>query len=193
MTTTSPKAKPEGSKETVLAAEGGEFLDPMRVIAVIPIRPYHVVADIFCGSGSFTVPFAKYLFDGKVYAMDSQAEHLESLRKRLQELRLTNVELIHAEECSIPLKAEALDGAILPFTLHAVKERVRFLQVVHGLLKRGGWVAVLEWYKRETPDGPPLEERVGEEEAEKAAREAGFRFSEKRDINGKHYLVILRK
>ena len=40
--------------------------DTHRLISVIPILPHDHVADIGCGSGYFTVPLGKFLFDGKV-------------------------------------------------------------------------------------------------------------------------------
>jgi hypothetical protein len=38
-----------------------------------------------------------------------------------------------------------------------------------------------------------MEERISEAEVIELAHEGGFRFSERRDLDGSHYLVILRK
>ena len=36
-------------------------LDPQKLITMLPIMPYHAVADIGCGSGHVTLPLGKYV------------------------------------------------------------------------------------------------------------------------------------
>ncbi len=44
--------------DALLALKRRETLDQERVISMIPLRPYHVVADIGCGPGYFAIPTA---------------------------------------------------------------------------------------------------------------------------------------
>ncbi|MBI4336966.1 MAG: class I SAM-dependent methyltransferase [Chloroflexi bacterium] len=181
-------ARKSATKEVELPPD----VDPARIIALIPIRPYHVVGEVQCGDGYFTIPLAKYLFDGKMYAVDSRPEALEGLKKKLEEVHLSNVERVKAAPDDVPLEDGTLDGLLLAYRLPASRDRVGLLRKGAGALKKGGWAAVIEWYKS-TSDGPPQDQRLDEMEVQRLAREAGFRFTEKRDLNGRHYLIILRK
>ena len=57
-------------------------IDPLRLIALIPFRPHETIGDIGCGVGDLTIPLAKYVFDGKVYAVDVDADSLERAAER---------------------------------------------------------------------------------------------------------------
>jgi len=41
------------NKEALLSKSRHELLDPQRIIALLPLRPYQVVADVGCGPGFF--------------------------------------------------------------------------------------------------------------------------------------------
>ena len=73
------------------------------------------------------------------------------------------------------------------------EQREAFLKAAADLLKPGGWGAVLEWYKKEMDKGPPVDERLSPEEVEDLAKRVGLQPRGWRDLNGKHYLAVLRK
>jgi SAM-dependent methyltransferase len=58
--------------------------DPVLAVKLLDLQPGHTVVDIGCGSGFFTVPFARLVgAEGKVWAIDIQAGAVEFLRERL--------------------------------------------------------------------------------------------------------------
>ncbi|MDA0988454.1 MAG: class I SAM-dependent methyltransferase [Chloroflexi bacterium] len=179
--------------DTLLALKRHETLDQERVISMIPLRPYHVVADIGCGPGYFAIPLAKYISQGKLYAMDTKEEMLEACRQRLSEVHLNNIEVLHCSPKKLPLDNDILDGAFMAFVLHEIKDKKSVLAEVERSLQKGGWLAVIEWYKQAMDEGPPLEDRVSEEEARELGENAGLRFVSQRDLNGKNYLMQFRK
>lgn len=170
-----------------------DLLDPQRVFSQIPLRPYQSVADVGCGSGSFTIPLAKFLFDGKVYALDVQQEKLDALKERLAGARLGNVQVLLASEKKLPLDKTILDGALLAFTLHDVGNKQALLKEVMSHLNVGGWTAILEWYKKDTGDGPSVESRLTPDEVREIAEKAGFTFVIQKHLSEKHYLILLKK
>jgi ubiquinone/menaquinone biosynthesis C-methylase UbiE len=180
-------------RDSMLAKKRRELVDPDRVISMIPLRPYHNVVDIGCGPGYFAVPLAKYVNQGKLYALDTQEEMLETCRERLDAVHLSNVEVLKCGEKKLPLDKDSMDGAFMAFVLHEAKDRKGFLVEAEKLLQKGGWLAVLDWHKQTMEEGPTLEERVSEEEARELGEEVGLRFVSQRDINGKNYLIIFRK
>ena len=54
-------------------------LDPYRVMSIIPLIPYQVIADVGCDTGKFTIPLGKYVFNGKVHALDSDKASLDAV------------------------------------------------------------------------------------------------------------------
>ncbi len=167
--------------------------DTHRLISVIPILPHDHVADIGCGSGYFTVPLGKFLFDGKVYALDRKQNNLDATREALEAVRLTNVETLLLNEKKLPLEDESLDGALVAFALQDIKNPRALLKDTLRCLKKSGWLAIIEWYKRDMDEGPPLEQRSDEDKLREMTQKLGFRSIARRDLNGKQYLMLMRK
>ena len=125
--------------------------------------------------------------------MDTKEEMLEACRQRLAEVHLGNVEVLHCGPKKLPLNKGSVDGAFIAFVLHEAKDRKGLLSEAERLLQKGGWLAVLEWYKQAMEEGPSLEDRVSEEEAKELGQAAGLRFISQRDLNGKNYMMLFRK
>lgn len=177
----------------LLRPERLEELDPFVILAFMPIEPYDQVADIGCGPGYFSIPLAKHLVYGKLYALDILDEMLGVLRRRVEEANLGNVEILKCGETDFPVPKGSLDGVFIAFVIHHDMDQVAFLRAARDLLKPRGWCTVLEWYGKDRSSGPPLERRIGPDELERLAGEAGFQLRWWRDINGKHYMALLRK
>ena len=183
----------QGLIERLLRPERQEELDPFVIMAFMPIEPYDQVADIGCGPGYFSIPLAKHLVYGKLYALDILDEMLDALRQRVEEANLGNVEILKCGATDFPVPKESLDGVFLAFVTHASEDRIAFLKAARDLLKPRGWCTVLNWYRKETEYGPPLEKRIDPDELEELARETGFQVRWQRDLNGLHYMAMLRK
>ena len=177
----------------VLAPERLERLDPFRILIFCEISLRDTVADIGCGPGFFTIPLAKYLVNGKLYALDIDDEMLAACRERLAQARMGNVEVRKCGEFDFPLEPGSLDGAFLALVVHQSSDKPRFLQAVRELLRHRGWCCVLEWYHKETEGGPSLERRMDPNELEALAQEAGFQPRGWRDLNGDQYMMLLRR
>ena len=176
----------------LLSRERSDSLDSFMVLSHSDINPRDTAADIGCGPGFFTVPLAKFLVNGKVFALDIDDEMLAACREQVALARMGNVEVLKCEEFAFPLEAGSLDGAFLAFVVQQTSDRPRFLKAVRELLKPGGWCTVLEWYRKETETGPPLERRIDPTDLEATARDAGYRARGWRDLNGEQYMVMLR-
>lgn len=179
--------------EQLLSPERQEELDPFVAISFMPIDPYEHVADIGCGPGYFSIPLSKYLIHGKLYALDIDEEMLDTLRFRVADANLGNVEILRCGPTDFPVPSESLDGAFLAFVTHQSDDRAAFLEAVKDLLKPRGWCVILEWYRKEIDSGTPLEARIDPQEVEMLSREAGYRFQWWRDLNGNQYMALLRK
>jgi len=179
--------------KALLSPERQQQLDPYELITRLPIDPYHNVADIGCGPGYFALPLAKYLAHGKLYALDTDDEMLEALRERVTAAKLGNIEILKNDGANFPLPEASLDGLLLAFVIHNSEERLAFLEAAAKLLKRSGWCCVLEWYRKETEYGPPLEMRIEPDEMMAIGKDAGLTLLRQRDLKGTQYMLLFKR
>jgi ubiquinone/menaquinone biosynthesis C-methylase UbiE len=176
-------------RENLLSPERHELLRPADLLRSLGLKPGDTLADIGCGPGFFAIPAAEIVGPrGRVLAADVQGEMLAMVRQRVMEQELSNVRLVKTSDVEIPLPPACADLALLAFTLDEVDQRARLLHRVGRLLKPGGHIAVVEWEKRDEADGPPIEERISQEELLKDAEAAGLRVTDQRELNEHHYL-----
>ena len=177
----------------LVAPERRQVIDTYSLLSRLPIRPHHVVADIGCGPGYFSVPIAKYVYGGKLHAIDVQQEMLDAVQAALDEARLTNVHLALSKERTLPLDDESLDGALVAFVLQEATSPKALLAETQRCLRSSGWLAVLEWYKRDMDQGPPVGRRIDPEDMEAMAKKLEFRDIVTRELNPEQYMVLMRK
>ncbi|MCH7620762.1 MAG: class I SAM-dependent methyltransferase [Chloroflexi bacterium] len=178
--------------QRLLSPQRDASLDTLAILSFSGISYRDRVADIGCGPGYFTIPLAKALVEGKLYALDIDNEMLDACRERVAQARMGNVEILKCEEFDSSLEAGSLDGIFLAFVIQQSPDKPRFLKAVRKLLQPRGWGAILEWYRKETETGPPLERRVDPELMEELVKSAGFRYLGWRDLNGDQYMMTLR-
>ncbi len=179
------------SIERMLRPERMETLDPFRVLSHSPVNQRDIVADLGCGPGFFTLPLAKFLINGKVYALDTSDEMIEACQSRLDQARMGNVEVLKCSDYEFPVSPASIDGLFIAFVVHHPSDRERFLAAAKEMLKPGGWCFILEWHKRETESGPPQQARITPDELRQIAQNSGFRFQSSRDLNDEHYMMTL--
>ncbi len=179
------------SVERMLRPERAETLDPFRVMSHCPVNPRDTVADIGCGPGYFTLPLAKYLIYGKVFALDASDEMIQACQERVNQARLGNVEVVKCEEYEFPVEAGVADGLFISVTLHHPEDRVRFLTAAKEMLKPGGWCFIVEWQKKETESGPPQRVRITTEELRQIAKDSGFKFQSSLNLNSDYFVATL--
>ncbi|MCH8226585.1 MAG: class I SAM-dependent methyltransferase [Chloroflexi bacterium] len=191
MSTESDHGPMHSSVERLLRPERMEVLDPFRILSRCPVNPRDTVADVGCGPGFFTLPLAKFLINGKVFALDTSDEMIEACQSRLDEARMGNTEVMKCGEYEFPVAPATVDGLFIAFVVHHPSDRVRFLTAAKEMLKPRGWCFILEWQKKETESGPPQEVRITPDELRQIAEDSGFRVQSSRDINDEHHMMIL--
>lgn len=180
-------------KDFLDSEERHRLLDAEAIVRSLPLAPDQTVGDVGCGTGFFTVPLAQALPRGKVLAFDVQEEMLATARERVARQGLTNVEIRASQELRLPLPDGLLDGAMAAFVLHETQDLTGLLTEMRRVLKAGGWLAVLEFQRRQGSGGPPLAIRLSPADTLAALAAAGFRaIAEPSELNEQHYLVLAR-
>lgn len=152
------------------------WLPPAEVVGALALQPCATVADVGAGTGYFSLPLSRAVGpEGKVYAIDGQAEMLARIDRKLTSADLSNVELIHAEAEQTGLPPSSCDLFFLANLWHEIEDRDAVLLEARQVLKRGGRIAILDWRTDVEPvAGPPLAHRITVDEAFRETRLGGL-------------------
>jgi SAM-dependent methyltransferase len=161
--------------ERLLSEERRALLNPGSFLDSIGVESGSVAADLGAGPGFFTLPLAQRVGPrGTVYAVDISPEMVRLLRD--QDLP-GQVKVLLSGETRLPLPDAAVDLALLAFVLHELEKPTGFLGEVQRILKPSARLVVLEWVPQEEVLGPPVHERIPEEESAQILASSGLRVS----------------
>ncbi len=149
-------------------------LSPKKVISLLDLEPEDVVLDLGAGTGFLTFPLSKIVENGKVYAVDVQEEMLEELRKKCEEQRCENIEVVLSEEGKIPISEDKVSKCFLLNVLHEIED-MKTLDELSRIMKSQAKVSIVDWDKDViTERGPPTHERLTLDEAVELLEKHGF-------------------
>jgi ubiquinone/menaquinone biosynthesis C-methylase UbiE len=153
-----------------------EWLPHAEVLRALALHSGETIADVGAGTGYFSLPLAQAVGpEGKVYAVDAQAEMLSLLKQKLNRAAITNVELIPAEADQTGLLASSCDLFFLANIWHEIEDQHAVLREAQRVLKKGGRIDILDWRPDVEPEhGPPLVHRVEPSRAMESLRATGF-------------------
>lgn len=152
-----------------------------------------VLVEIGAGTGFFAAPFARSMRSGTVYACDVQDEMVAWMKEHLPSDIRYGVVPMKMGERSVPLRDGIADLVYMMNLHHELEDRTALMKEAYRLLKPGGTVMVIDWKKEETPEGPPLDIRVTEEEIIADIDAAGFREVKRHPVLPYHSFVTAKK
>jgi ubiquinone/menaquinone biosynthesis C-methylase UbiE len=176
-------------------------LDPARTawqkpgasLRAIGIRRGQTIAEIGAGPGFWTARLARIVgASGHVYAVEPEPAMLEALRERLEKTPLKNVTPVLGGAADPRLPAGRCDLALIVNTYHHFQDGPAFLRRVAAALRPGGRVVNIDFDKRETPVGPPVDRRIAREEFLEDAGRAGLRLVAEHRFLPYQYFLVLR-
>ena len=152
------------------------WLPPAETLRALTLHSGDTIADVGAGTGYFSLPLAQAVGpDGKVYAVDAQAEMLCLLKRKIDRSELYNVILIHAEADQTGVPASCCSLFFLANVWHEIEDWIAVLGEAMRVLKPGGSIAILDWRTDVEPEhGPPLADRVDASRAMETLHSAGF-------------------
>ncbi len=190
-----PTKTPVAKADQLIKPRLEQSYDPQSLIALVPIHTDQTVADVGSGPGWLSIPLGKYLYGGKLYAVDIQERMLEMVAERAASFRMYNIETVLSKESSIPLDDEILDGLVLSGTLNEATRAKSLFKECARLLRKAGWMAVVEWLpsSNEQDFGPPAKQRLSMEAVVEMGAELGLTRSRSRQIGPAHFVVVFKK
>jgi SAM-dependent methyltransferase len=165
---------------------------PDEVLDALDLKPGQTVCDIGAGPGYFALRAAKRIGDsGRVFAVDVEPRILNVLRDRIEKGKLRNITPVLALATDPLLPPRSCDLVLIVDAYHHFPERPRYLARLAALLRPGGRLANVDWHKRSTGFGPPLDHRIAREDFLADAAKANLRVIAEPKLLPHQYFVVL--
>ncbi|NJE04720.1 class I SAM-dependent methyltransferase [Thermococcus sp. M36] len=135
--------------------------------------------DVGAGTGYLTVPLARAF--QRVYAIEASPKMAEILKRRIEDEKLDNVEVVITER---PPDIGDFDLVVFSSVLHEMENPREYLRWAGK-----AFVLVAEWKKEPMPFGPPIHERLSPEDVIRLA--GSLEVVRYRELPY-HYLMLLK-
>jgi len=176
------------------AAGREEWQQPQRVMDSLSIADGAKVADIGAGGGWFTIRLSERVGpNGIVYAEDIQPEMIESIRRRVSRMLLTNVQPKLGTPTD-PQLPTGLNAVLMVDTYPQIPEPIVLLRRIAASLAPNGRLGIVDF----TLDGaggpgPEVESRLSPEVIKEHAAAAGLKLQAHETYLKYQYLLIFGK
>jgi SAM-dependent methyltransferase len=166
---------------------------PDQVVSALGLTRGQTACDIGSGPGYFTLRLARAVGPtGFVYAEDVEARMLQALRERLEKVRVRNVAPVLGLSDDPLLPPGACDVVLVVDTYHHFPDRAGYLQRLRRTLKPHGRIVNIDYHRRPTPVGPPLDHRVARETFLSEAKAAGLALVGEQAFLPYQYFLVLQ-
>lgn len=164
-----------------------EWQKPHEVVTALDLKATDVVADIGAGTGYFARRFARHA--SKVYAVDIDRELLAVIQKDAQ----PNLTVVLAAPDDPRLPEQSADVIFFCDVLHHIENRQAYYVKLSRVLKPGGRIVVIDFYKKPLPVGPPESMKLSEKEVITEFQKAGFGLRKRLDILPYQYFLFFER
>lgn len=154
--------------------ERDEWQKPAHVVELLAIVPGQTVADLGAGTGYF-LPWLDGAVgsEGKVLALDPEAEMVEWMRNRSEQQGLSTVEVREIPFDDPGLGRGEADRILVVDTWHHIGDRTEYVGKLCRALGEGGELWVVDFTK-DSPHGPPARHRLTAREVASEIRSGGL-------------------
>ena len=167
-------------------------LDPKGTLIKAGLKDNMTVCDIGAGTGIFSFPAAQ-ISDDDIFALEISDGMIELLNSRINERKILNIKVKKVEPPAIPLDSNICDMALMVTVLHEIEDKTSMFNEIKRVLKKNGRLLIIEFHKRETPMGPPVEHRISEEFTQKLCKDHGFKTIDAFSLGANFYGIVFEK
>jgi ubiquinone/menaquinone biosynthesis C-methylase UbiE len=153
----------EGQKERLVGEERQKMQPAEDILRRSGMVNGSRIADLGCGNGYLSVPLLKA--GAHVFALDTQREMLLDLMKRAG-ADGERVRPILSSLPDIPMKDMSMDHIFMVNIFHELDNKDILVNECRRVLKTDGRLTLVDFQKRQTEMGPPMEVRLAEDEVE---------------------------
>lgn len=169
------------------------FSDPLKNLKAFGLREDNVVADLGAGTGFYSLAAGMIATRGKVYAVEVQKDFLDTIKNRVSEAHLNNVEIIWGNVEKIggtKIGDGVVDTIIASNILFQIEDRDGFIEEAKRILKQKGRVLLIDWSETSIMRGANI---VSKDKARIMFEKKGFILEREINAGDFHYGMILIK
>ena len=164
-------------------------LNPKNLLIKAGFQENMILCDIGAGTGVFTFP-ATEISNNDIYALEISDNMIELLTKRMIERNIKNLKIKKVDSSILPLDNFSCDIAIMVTVMHELDNKELMIDEIKRILKQKGKLIIVEFHKRKTPMGPPVDHRISEEYVEEIGHSKGLKTINKFSLGDNFYSVI---
>ena len=171
------------------------LIDSAKFFQELDLKTGSTFLDVACGWGAYSLAASDIIGkDGQVYAVDLWEEGISSLRKEADSKGIQNLATFVSDVAqNIPVEDDCVDVCLMATVLHdlvADKVEQQVMKEILRVMKSESTLAIVEFYKKEGPPGPPKRVRLSPEEVVKILSAYGFKQNRYTEVGPDNYLQI---
>lgn len=169
------------------------FTNPLKNLTAFGLMEDNIIADLGAGTGYYSIVAGALVLKGKVYAVELQKDFLDTIKSRILEARLNNVEIILGDvekPGGTKLGDGVVDAVIASNILFQVEDKEKFIEEIKRILKPQGRVLLIDWSELSIMGRTTI---VPKDKAEEMFKKKGFVVDREIDAGSHHYGMILKR
>lgn len=181
-----------------MSHSGTALIDPYKIFERISLSEGKRVADLGCGrTGHFVFPAVKIVGEsGVVYAVDVVKNVLDSIKSMARSEGFGSIQTVWSDieiPGKTPIPSKSLDACFCVNVLFQLKNRAGAIKEAARMLKKGGYLVVVDWAKKIGALGPAQELMLSPEELTRLAIAENLKLVDKILPGEYHYSLIFEK
>lgn len=174
------------------------LIDTAKFFQELDLKKGTIFLDVACGRGAYSLAAADIIGEnGQVYAVDLWEEGILKLKNEADLNKIQNIKAFISDVAQhIPVEDDCVDVCLMATVLHdLVADQVDqpALKEVVRVMKSESALAIVEFFKKEGPPGPPKPVRLSPEEVERMLSDYGFQQKQYAEIGPDNYLQVFTK
>lgn len=172
------------------------FTNPVKNLKAFGLREDSIVADLGAGTGFYTIALSPIVSRGKVYAIDIVKDFLTTIKNKVLEHEIENVEIIWGNVELLggtKIKDNSLDAVVASNILFQVEDKHNFTEEIKRILKPKGRVLLIDWDSEADSPMVKLRGTLSKKIATEIFTNKGFVLERGIDAGLHHYGIILTK
>ena len=167
-------------------------IPPDYVWGKLNIEKPGVFVDIGAGTAFFSVAFLQKSKLSTIYACDSSEVMINWVKENVSP-KYPNIIPIKIKEQYVPLDDGIADLVFMINLHHELENPSLTVEESNRILKSDGKIFIVDWKRKDMPEGPPAKIRCWPEKVKKQLVNAGFKQVDIYNELQKHFLVVGKK
>jgi ubiquinone/menaquinone biosynthesis C-methylase UbiE len=169
------------------------FSNPIKNLKALGLRENNIVADLGAGTGFYSIAAGAIVVKGKVYAIELQKDYLTTIKNKVADAHLKNVEIIWGNVEKLggtKIHDDTVDAIIASNILFQVEDKEKFIEETKRILKSKGKVLLIDWTESAIMGSKSV---ISKDKALLMFEKKGFLLERNIDAGDYHYGMILVK